>query len=162
MSNLAPEKLLINTKGSGSGADSRLQSESFASALPKIATVHKLNSDGSAFVLLENRILPVAGYLATIPGIIPKLKRGQQVLVLETDQGVGILGCWLSAGEQTKAHIDLQDGHLQLDATKSITLKTGASSIEIHANGKIRVDGKDIYSIAEGPIRLQGSIIELN
>lgn len=162
MSNSAPEKLLINTKEPGSGADSRLQSESFASALPKIATVHKLNSDGSTFVLLENRILPVAGYLAAIPGIIPKLKAGQQVLVLETEQGVGILGSWLSAGEKPKAQIDLQEGRLQLDATESITLKTGASSIEIHANGKIRVDGKDIYSIAEGPQRLQGSIIELN
>jgi len=162
MSNLAPEKLIINSTGSGSGADSSFQSGNLASTLPKIATVHKLNSDGSTFVLLENRILPVAGYLAAIPGIIPKLKKDQQVLVLETELGVGILGCWQPAGEQTKARIDLQDGNLQLDATKSITLKTGASSIEIHENGKIRVDGKDIYSIAEGPQRLQGSIIELN
>jgi len=162
MSNSAPEKLTINAKGPGSDADSRFQSENLASTLPKIATVHKLNSDGSIFIKLENRILPVAGYLAAIPGIIPKLKAGQQVLVLETEQGVGILGSWLSASEKPKAQIDLQDGHLQLDATKSITLKTGASSIEIHANGKIRVDGKDIYSIAEGPLRLQGSIIELN
>lgn len=160
MSNSVSKKLKISKPDSG--VDSGYEFGKVTSALPKIAIVHQLDSDGLTFVLLENRILPVAGYLATIPGIVPKLKVGQQVLVLETEQGIGILGCWQSAGEQTKAHIDLENGNLQLGATESITLKTGASSIEVHANGKIRVDGKDIYSIAEGPLRLQGSIIELN
>ncbi|MFV1992449.1 MAG: hypothetical protein ACC635_00980 [Acidiferrobacterales bacterium] len=160
MSNSVSKK--IKFSNAESGTDNGSEFDNVTSALPKIAIVHQLNSEGSIFVLLENRILPVVGYLTIIPGIVPKLKPGQQVLVLETGQGVGILGCWQAAGEQTKAHIDLQNGNLRLDATESITLKTGASSIEVHANGKIRVDGKDIYSIAEGPLRLQGSIIELN
>lgn len=129
---------------------------------PMIGVVHEVDENGVISVLVDKHVLPVTGYLAPIPGILPMLASGQQVLVLETGEGVGILGCWQPANEMTKAQIEIQDGRLHINATESIILNSGNSSIEIRADGKIRVDGKDIYSIAEGPLRLQGSIIELN
>lgn len=134
----------------------------FISPSPKVATVIKQDKDSEPSVLIGKRLVSVSGYITAIPGLLPKLENGQQVLVLETEQGAGILGCWQSVGENEKAEIDVKNGRLRIEASESVVLKSGESNIEIHKNGKIRVDGKDIYNIAEGPLRLQGSVIELN
>lgn len=149
MSNLSSQK-----KGSESSV------VEFISATPTVATVVKHERQVS--VLIGKRLVRVSGYISVIPGLLPKLENGQKVLVLETEQGAGVLGCWQSADDNSNAQITVQNGCLRIEATESVVLKSGDSSIEINKHGKIRVDGKDIYTIAEGPLRLQGSIIELN
>jgi hypothetical protein len=43
-----------------------------------------------------------------------------------------------------------------------VRLQAGENWIEVHADGRIELDGRQITGMAEGRLRLQGSTIELN
>jgi len=93
---------------------------------------------------------------------VPPLQEGDQVLVLSTKQGLVVTGSIRSESESPLDGLSYKDGKLNLRAGKSIKIQSGPAIIELTASGKIKIDGKNIYSISEGRHRLQGATIELN
>ncbi len=101
---------------------------------------------------------PVAGHLSQVE----LLKTGDQVLTMRTASGVIIAGRLRTGGEAPAARLQEQDGRLLVEATKGIRLQAGQHRIEVHADGRIELDGQQITGLAAGRLRLQGSTIELN
>lgn len=93
---------------------------------------------------------------------VPPLSVGDKVLVIATPQGIVVTGRLRSKSESPLEGLIYQDGKLCLRAGKSVKIQSGHAQIELTATGKIKIDGKNIYSISEGRHRLQGSTIELN
>ncbi len=54
------------------------------------------------------------------------------------------------------------DGSLSLYSDVSIVLKTLNAKVDILKNGKIMIDGNEVYSLSKGINRIQGTSIELN
>jgi len=93
---------------------------------------------------------------------VPPLNIGDQVLVVHTSQGYVVTGRLRTEFESALDGLSVENGMLTLTAGKSIKIQSGDAVIELTAKGKIKIDGKNIYSISEGRHRLQGSTIELN
>ncbi len=93
---------------------------------------------------------------------VPILKTGDRVAVMQVAEGVIVMSRLRSPGETPCPLVLDQNGRLEIEAAGGICLKSGESRIEITADGRIWVDGREIYSISEGRMRLQGSTIELN
>ncbi|VAW70707.1 hypothetical protein MNBD_GAMMA12-2381 [hydrothermal vent metagenome] len=93
---------------------------------------------------------------------VPPLKVGDQVLVTATEQDYIVTGRLRTEEESPLDGLTYSDGKLNLLAGKAIKIQTGDAVIELTATGKIKIDGKNIYSLSEGRHRLQGSTIELN
>ncbi|VAW76164.1 hypothetical protein MNBD_GAMMA12-1835 [hydrothermal vent metagenome] len=93
---------------------------------------------------------------------VPPLEVGDQILVVATVQGMVVTGRIRQQSESAVDGLTYKDGKLNLRAGKSIKIQSGPAFIELSASGKIKVDGKSIYSISEGRHRIQGGTIELN
>jgi hypothetical protein len=84
------------------------------------------------------------------------------VLVSGSVEGVWIHGRIQPIDAASTARISVEDGRLVIDAPGALTLTSGKSRIEIDADGRIRIEGKQYATVVEGNLRLQGSLIELN
>jgi len=93
---------------------------------------------------------------------VPPLEVGDQILVTGTKQGLVVTGCIRNESESALDGLTYKNGKLNLRAGKSVKIQSGPALIELTATGKIKIDGKNIYSISEGRHRLQGATIELN
>jgi hypothetical protein len=123
-----------------------------------IATVLEVE-DGQAMVIdLGDTPCPVAGHLSQVEA----LKEGDRILALRTATGFVVAGRLRAGGEDPAPRLEEQDGRLLVEAPKSVRLQAGENWIEVHADGRIELDGRQITGMAEGRLRLQGSTIELN
>lgn len=123
-----------------------------------IATVIEAK-DGQAIRLNLNGVsCPVAGHLSGVEA----LHNGDRVATLRTDEGPIVAGRLRAKDEAPAPRLKTRDGHLVLEADQSVCLQAGKHRIEVHANGRIELDGQQITGQAEGCIRLIGSTIELN
>jgi hypothetical protein len=94
---------------------------------------------------------------------VPHLHNGDQVLVMLTEQGAIVTQRLRKPGERPQQGFSVQpDGRLLLHNKTGITLETDETKIELRADGRVYIDGKEIYAIADGKHRLQGATIELN
>ncbi len=123
-----------------------------------IATVVDTENGEALTVAITGEQLTVVGHF----GEVPILKSGDRVAVMQAEDGVIVMSRLRSPGESPLPLALDQDGRLEIEAAGGICLKSGESRIEITADGRIWVDGREIYSISEGRLRLQGSTIELN
>ena len=126
-----------------------------------IATVDKAEAGEAinVFVIAMQQSFPVFAHASEIP----PLQKDDTVLVLLTMQGVIVMSRLRKPGEQPQQGFSVQqDGRLQLHNKNGVTLKTDKAKIEIRSDGRVYVDGKEIYAIADGKHRLQGATIELN
>jgi hypothetical protein len=115
--------------------------------------------DGQATVVdLSDTPCPVAGHLSQVEA----LKVGDRILTILTATGIVVAGRLRAGGEAAAPRLEKQDGRLLVEATKSIRLQAGQHRIEVHADGRIELDGQQITGLATGRLRLQGSTIELN
>ncbi len=85
---------------------------------------------------------------------------GDDVLVWIPPEGsravvVGRIGS--SAGDEARL-----PGELVLEAKKGLVLRVGEGSIEIRADGKILIKGKDLVSHAKRMNRIKGGSVSLN
>jgi len=100
----------------------------------------------------------VAGHLADVP----RLRPGDRVLAVWTSQGAVVLGR-LAAEDETPLPWSLDErGRVVLDAPAGLCLRCAEGSLEIDAEGRIRLDGREIDTIASRRLKLQGATIELN
>ncbi len=115
--------------------------------------------DGLAYrVSLDGENLTVSGHLSQVDF----LQCGDLVLVSTSRSKVIIIGRLRTQGEQPQPLATEIPEQLQLEAQQSICLKTANSRIEIHGDGKILLNGRQIMQQADGPVKLQGATIELN
>jgi hypothetical protein len=135
--------------------------ELFKSAPTDKAAIAKVleAEDGQATVVdLGGTPCPVAGHLSQVEA----LKEGDRILTIHTPTGIIVAGRLRATNEAPTPRLEEQDGRLLVEAPKSVRLQAGENWIEVHADGRIELDGRQITGMAEGRLRLQGSTIELN
>jgi len=94
---------------------------------------------------------------------VPALNVGDAVLVACIESNYIVTHRLRSKGELPQQGFNLEeDGSLQVKNADGILIQSNASKIEIQKDGRIMVDGKEIYAISDGKHRLQGATIELN
>jgi len=94
---------------------------------------------------------------------VPNLVAGDKVIVQKISNYYVITDKLRNPGDKPTTGFDInEDGSLSLDTDVSIILKTLNAKIEISANGKIKIDGKEVYSFSNGVNKIQGTSIELN
>lgn len=94
---------------------------------------------------------------------VPNLIIDDKVIVQKIANDYIITHKLRNPGDKPTIGFDVnEDGSLSLLSEVRITFKTLNAKIDISANGKIEIDGKEIYSISKGMNRLQGTSVELN
>jgi len=94
---------------------------------------------------------------------VPMLSVNDKVIMQKISGCYVIMDKLRNPGERPTVGFELnKDGSLNLNSKESITLKTDNAKIEISGNGKILIDGNELYSLSNGINRLQGTSIELN
>ncbi|WP_429884437.1 hypothetical protein [Geoalkalibacter halelectricus] len=111
-----------------------------------------------SLILGDGQIRDVLAHLSEVP----VLKSGDRVLVQEVAEGLVVTGRLRGREEGPRPLSRDDNGRLLLDAAAGIRLQTGEACIELTPDGRIHVDGKEIYSIAAGRMRLQGARVEIN
>jgi hypothetical protein len=129
-------------------------------------------------IAYERNLMPlIQPALATIE--ISDADISRQVALLFTEQGQPIVMGFITAPvvktessvnpdstinpENTMAFDIVQDGeHCQIQASKSITLKCGESSLSMNSKGEIAINGESITSKARKKHNILGGTINLN
>ncbi|MGB3225928.1 MAG: hypothetical protein WBB23_24280 [Desulforhopalus sp.] len=123
-----------------------------------IATVTTVKDGHAVEIDFEGVCCPVAGHLSQVEA----LKVGDQVLILKVTMGLVIAGRLRSPTEIPAPRLEAQKGRLIFEAAQSVCLQAGQSMIEVHADGRIQIDGRQITGQATGNIGLHSPIIKLN
>lgn len=123
-----------------------------------IATVLEVENGQATVVDQNGAPFPVAGHLSQVEA----LKEGDRILTICTATGIIVAGRLRAGNEAAAPRLEKQDGRLLVEASKSVRLQAGENWIEVHADGRIELDGRQITGLAEGCVRLQGSTIEFN
>jgi hypothetical protein len=100
-----------------------------------------------SLVFAEGQVLDVYGHLSEVPATVA---------------GLVVTGRLRAEGEVARPLVQERNGRLILDAAAGICLQAGDACIELTPDGRIQVDGREIYHIASGRVRLQGSTVEIN
>ncbi len=109
-------------------------------------------------MLADGQVLDVHGHLSEVS----VLNAGDRVLIQRTAAGLVVTGRLRAPGEPAGSLVKERNGRLILDAAAGICLQAGDACIELTPDGRIQVDGREIYSIASGRVRLQGTTVEIN
>jgi hypothetical protein len=123
-----------------------------------IATVTEAVAGQAVTIDLSGEAACVAGHLGQTEYLIV----GDRVLTLRTVAGIIVIGRLRAADEAPAPRMEQRGGRLRVQAPESVCLQAGENRIEVHADGRIALDGKQITGQASGPVRLLGSTIELN
>jgi hypothetical protein len=122
-----------------------------------IATVLEVEDDQATVVDLGGTPCPVAGHLSQVEA----LKEGDRVLKIRTATGIVVAGRLRATDEAPAPRLENQDGRLLVEASQSVRLQAGDNWIEVHADGRIVLDGQNITGLAADKVRLLGQTIEL-
>ncbi len=123
-----------------------------------IATVTTVKDGHAVEIDFEGVCCPVAGHLSQVEA----LKVGDRVLILKVTMGLVIAGRLRSPTAIPAPRLEAQKGRLILEAAQSVCLQAGQSMIEVHADGRIQIYGRQITGQATGNIGLHSPIIKLN
>lgn len=143
-----------------------------------IAVVTQVKGNMATTVLLHDISYPVSHYLSVMQGITPIINLGDKVLVsvLAGEGGVMIVGVMTPVDAEASASFGMKDGKLVIEAQGAVILKSGRATVELTEAGEIRIDGKDVRTVADSvrtegkevrtiakkKLTLQGSKIDLN
>lgn len=93
---------------------------------------------------------------------VPLLQAGDRVLVNRTSAGVVILGRLRSPGERPRPRLEEDaEGRLLVEAAGGICLRVGEARLEIAADGKVHLDGREVSTFSSGRVIVKGVTIEL-
>ena len=161
--NLTPGNILNfkpKTKALAASSETSLFNKTTA-----IAVVTEVNGTQPVSVTLNDTRYPVTHYLSTLSGIAPSVKLGDQVLIsaIAGEDGVMIHGIMmLYTDKPSRSSISMQDDKLVIEAQGAVVLKCGRSTIELNEAGEIRIDGKDVRTVASDTLTLLGGNVNLN
>ena len=148
--------LNFKPKAKAKSAETGLSNQAYG-----IAVVTEVNGTQPVSVTLNDTRYRVTHYLSTLPGIAPSVKLGDEVLISAMDgkEGVMIHGVSTLYSEQpSRSNISMQDDKLVIEAQGAVILKCGASTIELTEAGEIRINGKDVRTVAD-TVRTEGNDI---
>jgi hypothetical protein len=123
-----------------------------------IATVAEAENGQAILVNLGGERLPVAGHLSGVEA----LKIEDRVLIIRTGGGIIVAGRLRARDEAPSPRLETRDGHLVLEADRSVCLKAGDNRVEVHADGHIELNGRKITGQASGSVQLTGAAIKMN
>ena len=125
-----------------------------------VAVVSKVSDTepASITVAVNEAHYPVAGYISPLAGISPSVSPGDTVLVSAVGEGVWIHGVMMPIDAPTRASFGFKDDKLVIEAQGAVVLKSGKATVELTEAGKIRIDGKDVRTVAE-TVRTEGNDI---
>lgn len=127
-----------------------------------IAVVSEMQNNVPVSVTLNEQHFSVTGYLSQMPGIIPSINLGDKVMISAVEQGVLIHGVVMPLDAPARASFGFVGDKLVIEAQGAVVLKSGNSTVELSEAGAIRIDGKDVRTVAKETLTLLGGKVELN
>jgi hypothetical protein len=130
----------------------------FFACLPMRAHLLKICDDGTLLVQTTSPDVCACDWLESGTSTMQPLAVGDPLLVLpgiEGSRGV-VLG---RIARYAKVPVT---ANLRLEATASITLKCGQSSIDLRADGKVLIKGDDVLVRAKGTKRIRAGTVSIN
>ena len=128
----------------------------------RIAVVTRIKNHIPQSVALNGNNYPIAGYLSTQPTLAPGMKIGDEVYITMEKKGVLIHGIVMPPDAQVQASFTHVEGKLVIEAQGAVILKNGKATLELTEAGEIRIDGKNVRTVAEETLTLLGGKVELN
>lgn len=125
-----------------------------------VASVLETSNGEALRISIENASNPLT--VAAHTTNVPWLEVGDQVLVSLTSLGPIITHRLRRPQEVPGVSFEVRDGVAQLDNVRAIQLKAGKSTLELNADGRVRLDGTEIVSWAEHRMELVAATIEIN
>jgi hypothetical protein len=127
-----------------------------------IAEVSDVQNGIPLSVILNEQHYSVMGYLSQMPGIVPSINLGDKVLISSVEQGVLIHGVVMPLDAPARASFGIVGDKLVIEAQGAVVLKSGTSTVELTEAGAIRIDGKDVRTVAKKTLTLLGGRVNLN
>ncbi len=125
-----------------------------------VMTVHRAEN-GQAVMLAGN-----AGEPLVVPAghgfRTPPLETGDLAICLIGDQGPIVIDRLRRAGENPERGFSEKDGHVRLDAARSLSLGCGESEIRLENGGEIRLAGRTLGASFRRLFRVLSGSIDLN
>ena len=121
------------------------------------ATVSAISTDGLLRVITKEQQELLCDWLETGGATALDLKPGDSVLIAggsASERGV-VLG-------RVGAYRATTPTALLIEAKEALSLKCGASSIELRADGKLMVKGEDVLVKARGTQRIKAGTVNIN
>jgi hypothetical protein len=153
-----------NIKNAQPKADLRAPGEEAAQITQthRIAVVTQIDNHILQSVALNGINHPVIGYLSTQPTHAPSIKIGDKVYITMEEDGVLIHGIVMPPNMQAQIRFTYVNGQHVIEAQGSVLLKNSKATIELTEAGEIRIDGKNVRTVAEETLTLLGGNVELN
>jgi hypothetical protein len=130
--------------------------------LLSIAVVTDMQNNIPVSVMLNELSYNVVGYLSLMPGIVPGMNLGDKVLISAVAEGVLIHGVVTDVDAPARANFGFVEGKLVIEAQGAVVLKSGNATVELTEAGAIRIDGKDVRTVAKKTLTLLGASVNLN
>ena len=127
-----------------------------------IAEVAEMQNGVPLRVTLNHQDFSVMGYLSQLPGIVPSINLGDKVLISSVEQGVLIHGVVMPLDAPARASFGFVGDKLVIEAQGAVVLKSGTSTVELTEAGAIRIDGRDVRTVAKKTLTLLGGRVNLN
>lgn len=128
-------------------------------ATPCRADVAEAANGEALVILVGDETFPV---IAHADGV-PPLHVGDRVVFLATNEGAVVTHRLRAPGERpTQGFTVNPDGSLSIDSRDGITLATDHATLELRADGRILIEGEELYSLAVGVNCLRGSCVKVN
>jgi hypothetical protein len=126
----------------------------------QVATVLKVANGEATHVVIPGETTPMA--VMAHATSVPWLEEDDQVLMTLTPQGAILTHRLRRPQEAPSLGFDIRDGIAYLDKVRAIQLKAGKSTLELNADGRIRLDGNEIVNWAEHRIACCAATVEIN
>jgi hypothetical protein len=130
--------------------------------LLSIAVVTDMQNNIPVSVSLNEKSFNVVGYLSLLPGIVPGVSLGDKVLISSVQNGVLIHGVVMDVDTPARASFGFIGNKLVIEAQGAVVLKSGNATVELTEAGAIRIDGKDVRTVAKKTLTLLGAHVNLN
>ena len=145
----------------------RVAQVSVSTAQMVLGTVEHFDADGVAWVSHAGQWVPApARVIVSGPWVAPALVPGMTVLLLlQEDHGpvilghIGELGRDVTAG---KTGAKQAEPNVLIEASESLTLRCGASSLVMRKDGKVVLKGKRLLSRASQANKIKGASVNIN
>ncbi len=131
------------------------------SGISQLAIVSEANLGEASKVILKIQNIEID---VSAHGVaVPSLQVSDSVVVfLENNQAIIIQKLRSKGQRPQQGFVENKDGSLSLSAAQSVVIKTKKANFEISADGKIKIEGEEIFSVSKGLQHILGTQLNLN
>lgn len=136
----------------------RLVEPGIGASGPEAAELIAIDAEGQLLVSTADGRRYRCAWLETAGTSGVRLARGDLVLaILPGDGHPGVV-----LGRIGRYRAPAPEAHVTIEATETLTLKCGASSVDLRADGKLMVRGEDVLLRARGTQRIRAGTVAIN